>query len=294
MKLIEMKCKNCGAKLKVDSEAKEAHCEFCGVDFKIDDEVQHHKFDDMEQAGYEFEKGKIRAQKEHGQNKTQVVYVNNNSSNSNLKNNRGCLFYFICLMFFPFVITYYVIKSEKLSKGAKIGILSALWIFIVICGIINSFEEKDLEKNHWATECTQLSDFEYILDSDSIIMSDYNGSDKRIKVCDKYTVNNKEYKVTKFSEGVFALSSVYSVILPEGLVSIPANTFNSSGVKYLYIPSTLQSDKSSYSFYSYLHDVEAIYYGGSEEQWHTLTNNVEREKIESKIIEYNYKIEDLK
>ena len=65
MKLIEMKCKNCGAKLKVDSEIKDVHCEFCHSDFKIDDEVKHHKLDDMEKSGYEFEKGRIRAQQEN-------------------------------------------------------------------------------------------------------------------------------------------------------------------------------------------------------------------------------------
>ena len=58
MKLVEMKCKNCGAKLKVNSEVKEANCQFCGAEFKIDDEVQHHKLDDAEQTGYELEKGK--------------------------------------------------------------------------------------------------------------------------------------------------------------------------------------------------------------------------------------------
>ena len=58
MKLVEMKCKNCGAKLKVNFDIKEANCQFCGTEFRIDDEVQHHKLDDAEQTGYAFEKGK--------------------------------------------------------------------------------------------------------------------------------------------------------------------------------------------------------------------------------------------
>ena len=75
MKLIEMKCKNCGAKLKVNSDEKEAHCDFCGIDFKIDDEVHHIKYDDMEQSGYEFEKGKIRAREELEQKKIQEHFI---------------------------------------------------------------------------------------------------------------------------------------------------------------------------------------------------------------------------
>ena len=64
MKLVEMKCKNCGALLKVDSELKETYCQFCGAVFKIDDEVKHVQYDNMEQSGYEFEMGRIRAQQE--------------------------------------------------------------------------------------------------------------------------------------------------------------------------------------------------------------------------------------
>ena len=69
MKLVEMKCKNCGAQLKVNLEQKHSYCQFCGAEFYIDDEVQHIKYDDMEQAGYEFEKGRIKAQQEENQPK---------------------------------------------------------------------------------------------------------------------------------------------------------------------------------------------------------------------------------
>ena len=69
MKLVEMKCKNCGAQLKVNIEQKSTYCQFCGAEFQIDDEVQHIKYDDMEQAGYEFEKGRIKAQQEVNQPK---------------------------------------------------------------------------------------------------------------------------------------------------------------------------------------------------------------------------------
>ena len=74
MKLVEMKCKNCGATLKVESEQIDIECNYCHAKYKLDDEVQHVKYDDMEQAGYEFEKGKIRARKEE-----QNAYQYNNN-----------------------------------------------------------------------------------------------------------------------------------------------------------------------------------------------------------------------
>ncbi len=55
MKLVELKCKNCGANLKVEENAKEVTCNFCNTTFSIET---------MEKDGYEFEKGRIKAQKE--------------------------------------------------------------------------------------------------------------------------------------------------------------------------------------------------------------------------------------
>ncbi len=68
MKLVELECKNCGAALKVEKGTDTISCPYCDATYKIDDEAQHIKYDDMENSGYEFEKGRIKAQKEHFQN----------------------------------------------------------------------------------------------------------------------------------------------------------------------------------------------------------------------------------
>lgn len=39
MKLIELKCNNCGANLKVNSELNEVYCNYCGNKMLIDDEA---------------------------------------------------------------------------------------------------------------------------------------------------------------------------------------------------------------------------------------------------------------
>lgn len=69
MKLVELKCKNCGATLKVKPNSNDIHCEHCKANYKLDDEVQHIKYDDMEKAGYDYEKGKQKARQEHEQRK---------------------------------------------------------------------------------------------------------------------------------------------------------------------------------------------------------------------------------
>ena len=82
MKLVELECKNCGAALKVEEESDIINCPYCNASYKIDDEVKHVKYDDMENSGYEFEKGRIKAQKEHLENnnvmdksKTFMVFI---------------------------------------------------------------------------------------------------------------------------------------------------------------------------------------------------------------------------
>lgn len=292
MRLIELKCKNCGSILKVDANNVDVNCEFCHAKFKLDDEVKHIQYDNMEQSGYEFEKGRLKAQQEYLDSKTNHVsttYVKKNSH----KKKHGLLYFFFCLMFFPFIITYYVIKSEKLSKKNKIIILAILWVSIFLLGAANEKEQEELEKNPWASECTSINDFDYYFDGKEIILSAYKKDDKRIKICSVYEIAGEQYTVTSFSKSLFTSCNVYSVILPDTLKYMPDNTFNSSSIKYIYIPASLEANDVSYSFYKYFHNVEEINYGGSEEQWKQLTKNELRENIDSKKIIFNVKSESL-
>ena len=82
MKLVELKCKNCGANLKVPENQTNITCEFCNTTFHLDDEVQHIQYDNMQQSGYEFEKGKIKAKEEYQKN-----YFNKMTTSSKNKKN---------------------------------------------------------------------------------------------------------------------------------------------------------------------------------------------------------------
>ncbi len=61
MKLIAIKCPNCGSKLEFTPNSKTVTCEYCGFDIMVDDEVKRFKLDDAEQTGYELGKGMQRA-----------------------------------------------------------------------------------------------------------------------------------------------------------------------------------------------------------------------------------------
>ncbi len=64
MKLIQTICPHCGAPLKVDESMKQAVCEYCGMTTLVDHETTQSAEIDSEQAGYDFEKGRQRAQAE--------------------------------------------------------------------------------------------------------------------------------------------------------------------------------------------------------------------------------------
>lgn len=55
MRLKELKCKNCGANIKVEENVSQAKCEFCQTTFVVEDAYHD---------GYKFEKGRMKAHSE--------------------------------------------------------------------------------------------------------------------------------------------------------------------------------------------------------------------------------------
>ena len=69
MKLITLNCPKCGSRLDVNEDLKSFTCNYCGTTTLIDDEIKRFKYENMEQSGYEFELGRIKAQ-ENQKNKS--------------------------------------------------------------------------------------------------------------------------------------------------------------------------------------------------------------------------------
>lgn len=132
MKLKELKCENCGADLKVNNETKEVKCEYCHTKFKVDNGML---FDDMEQAGYEFEKGKLRAQKEHRDQQLKSLY-------GNLSSNDGEISPLVEFLITFFTGTFGVHKFMKGQIGMGLlylftmGIFGIGWLYDVIVAAI--------------------------------------------------------------------------------------------------------------------------------------------------------------
>ena len=145
VKLVDMKCPNCGAQLTVDADNEQAKCEFCGATLLIDDGVQHLQVDDAEKAGYEFEKGRQRAQAE-AQPQPAPVYVqqqpqyNQQQYAQPQKQQHGCLWWFgmvlLWICFLPIMATIYIARSKTLKKSYKVAIIAAIWLVCILIGTL--------------------------------------------------------------------------------------------------------------------------------------------------------------
>lgn len=166
----------------------------------------------------------------------------------------------------------------------------------MIGGIFGDSDDADSKDTSsvWAAGITPIEDFKYYLDGGKVYLQDYTGHEHKVKIGNSYEIDGKEYAVADTIEDLFCLNRVDSIILPEGIVTMPNNTFNSCGAEYLYLPKSLKTTDENYDFYTYLNDVKKIYYGGSEEEWAELTNNAERVDIDAIEIIYNADPEDLK
>ena len=159
MKLLEMKCKNCGALLKVEENAQYINCQYCNTKYKLDDEIQHIKYDDMEKSGYEFEKGRIRAQQEQKRAQSNYNNLNNVNNTSKKKNNKTFWLILAWIFLLPFTATYFIAKNNKLDKKKKIVIIAIMWVIFLVIAYANPSENiKNTQSNNQNQTETHIED----------------------------------------------------------------------------------------------------------------------------------------
>lgn len=181
MKLIEMKCKNCGSFLNVEENSKEIKCSYCKTQYKLDDEVKHIKYDDMEKAGYEFERGRIKAQKENKEIDTKVQS----------KNKSRTLIILAWIFLFPFMLIYFVLKTDKLNKEQKNKVLWIIgWIFCFPIPLTILVWHSNISK-------TMKIVLTVLLFSLILILGILLPSDSDINAFNNKEINNKENVVEK-------------------------------------------------------------------------------------------------
>lgn len=219
--------------------------------------------------------------------KNSILFPSNQRTHNSQRNYKSIAFCQDCGDYWEIVSSDELRMIEQGKRYLKrIGIvLLCLFVFL----FISSFADSDTTdpSKIWASEYTPLSDFEYYIDGGKIYLKDYKGASKKVYIAPQYTVNNCIFHVVSL-DGTFALENVDSVIVPEGVKQISNNAFNSCGITHLYLPSTV----NHFEGWSYFHDMEKIYYGGSQNAWNDLCQ-YERSRLDVVEIVYNSDITDL-
>lgn len=192
------------------------------------------------------------------------------------------------------------IKDEISTNRIYIVLLLVvigIWAFIGYKGY-EWYESSDNQNNqtvetrfseHWALYPTSIDNFKYTINEDEITLEEYTGRDEKIRIDSFYTIDNKTYKVTKLSNGLFFSKTIHSIILPEGLTSIDGKVFNCIQLKYIYLPRSISSANELNSFFR---EVDTLYYGGSEEEFKSIvSDNIINEHLAN--IVYNTDVNSL-
>lgn len=153
MKIVSMVCPNCGASLQVDADQKNLTCSYCGNGLYVDDEVKHVQYDNAEETGYQFEKGRQRAQAEATRVQQQTFNMNFRKPP---KKRKTWLWVLGWIFIFPVPLTILMLRNQKLSKPVKIGIIVAAWIVYLIIGLVGGGSGDNKDSSNANTETTTI------------------------------------------------------------------------------------------------------------------------------------------
>lgn len=153
MKIVSMVCPNCGASLQVDADQKNLTCNYCGNSLYVDDEVKHVQYDNAEETGYQFEKGRQRAQAEAFGVNQQTARMNPGQPPKKRKTWLWVLGW-ICI--FPVPLTILMVRNQKLSKPVKIGIIAAAWIVYLLIAFSGGGSGDNKDTSNVNTETTTV------------------------------------------------------------------------------------------------------------------------------------------
>lgn len=186
------------------------------------------------------------------------------------------LFILICIGAWPITLSVWFWRTTafRIARKWRFSILLVAWIALFAVVLSNEGIIGPDMNSVWASSYANLDDFEYYIDENEIYIKDYIGKRRKVRIKSSYDVDGTIMNVVSF-DGTFALENVSSVIIPEGTQSMSNNVFNSCGVKYVYLPASL----TQFDGWSYFHNVEKIYYGGTEEQWKTFCT-VDRSRVD--------------
>ena len=163
MKVVALTCPSCGAQMNVAQGQTNIRCRFCGAQIYLDDEVQrveqHIKYDNAEEAGYSFERGRQRAQYEAGQGlnyqQTMAPTGWQQPQPVAMPPKKKSIWKMLLwglgwLCIFPVPLTILLLRKKDIPSKQRTTIIAVAWIayliFVAIANITNPQTEAENER----------------------------------------------------------------------------------------------------------------------------------------------------
>ena len=115
--------------------------------------AKHVQYDNAEETGYQFEKGRQRAQAEATRVQQQTFNMNFGKPP---KKRKTWLWVLGWIFIFPVPLTILMLRNQKLSKPVKIGIIVAAWIVYLIIGLVGGGSGDNKDSSNANTETTTI------------------------------------------------------------------------------------------------------------------------------------------
>lgn len=150
----------------------------------------------------------------------------------------------------------------------------------------------DTDNGVWASGPTSLSSFEFYIDGDTIFLTKYIGESEKVWIGREYIIDGQTYTVCSSLESLVGLSSASSLIISEGFTYIRDLFLWDSDLMYVYIPQSLDPELCG-DFYNNFVEIKEVHFGGTEEEWATLTDGADRFSINAETIVYDASVDAL-
>lgn len=125
----------------VAAGARQVVCQYCGATYLLDDEAQHLVFSNAEQAGYEFEKGRLRAQREQAAPRVAPAQVRVTPQAPSKPKRRTWLWVLGWIFCFPIPLTVILLTNTTVKRTLKPSVRYALvlilWLLVLMAGRSN-------------------------------------------------------------------------------------------------------------------------------------------------------------
>lgn len=137
MKLLQTSCPRCGANMRVIPEANKAVCDYCGTTVLIDDEINRIEYTNAEEAGYKFEKGRLRAQAEQIQHPA-MQQIQNEYVTPQKKKRHTFWWVMGWIFIFPIPATILILRNKKMHWILKTVLILLVWGIYLAIGFSGS------------------------------------------------------------------------------------------------------------------------------------------------------------